>query len=257
MFSQFFNSNQTFRNFVNENNGTAYVINNGNNNNQRNQNNRQGGQTSSQGNQQRRPQASIHQHFIFFSPFTDLNNDGINFNPIFDETFFNFGAFPGDAFNNNFSSNFSSSFLDPLTRIIFVQNMTNQNHGNPPATQDVINKLKRVKMSETYCKKNDKGELEYPTCSVCLTETSKDEEACLLPCGHIFHTPCINKWLEIHNNCPICRFELTLEKIVYKPQQQIVNISTVDNDIVIEEIKPNEEDKPMGGYRDGDKMDLD
>ena len=160
-------------------------------------------------------QNTLRQEFGFFSPFQNqnINQGGINFNDIFDDSFLSFGAFPGNSFNSNFSSNFTSSFHEPMARIIFFQTMNNEPQGNPPATEEVIHLLKKIKMNEKFCKKNEKGDLEYPTCSVCLAETSQGEECLLLPCGHIFHSSCIEKWLKLHDNCPVCRFELTIEKV--------------------------------------------
>ncbi|KAM0934515.1 putative transcription factor C2H2 family [Dioscorea sansibarensis] len=43
-------------------------------------------------------------------------------------------------------------------------------------------------------------------CSVCLTEFSDGEILRRLPhCGHAFHVLCIDKWLKLHANCPVCR----------------------------------------------------
>ena len=42
------------------------------------------------------------------------------------------------------------------------------------------------------------------TCCICLEKMCK-EDAKAVPCGHEFHGNCINKWLETHKECPICR----------------------------------------------------
>jgi len=75
-------------------------------------------------------------------------------------------------------------------------------------------------MGEEYCKKDEKGVLEYPSCSVCLTQIEKDAETILVPCGHMFHEPCILKWLDIHNTCPVCRFELPTDDEDYERARQ-------------------------------------
>lgn len=44
------------------------------------------------------------------------------------------------------------------------------------------------------------------SCSICLGEFRQDEcIRVLAECTHIFHMACINKWLEHHPNCPLCR----------------------------------------------------
>ncbi|KAG9149915.1 hypothetical protein Leryth_009996 [Lithospermum erythrorhizon] len=56
-------------------------------------------------------------------------------------------------------------------------------------------------------KKNDEVD-SIMECSICLSSLEVDEVARILPnCKHLFHAECIDKWLEIHVNCPICRTE--------------------------------------------------
>lgn len=40
-------------------------------------------------------------------------------------------------------------------------------------------------------------------CSICLQEMTT-HSITALPCAHIFHTSCIQKWLQHHSTCPIC-----------------------------------------------------
>ena len=37
-----------------------------------------------------------------------------------------------------------------------------------------------------------------------------------MPCSHIFHEYCLIPWLEKHNSCPTCRFELETEDKEYE-----------------------------------------
>ena len=149
-----------------------------------------------------------------------------------------FNNFMGSNFTNNFFSNFRSSSNSNTfpsgANFFFFQNINvmNQPQGTPPASEDLINLLCKIKMNEKYCKRNQPNtDLEYPTCSVCLVDTAKNEECFLLPCGHIFHIQCIEKWLKMHNNCPVCRFELTVDKIkkFNKEQQDDIIIEPMEN----------------------------
>lgn len=43
-------------------------------------------------------------------------------------------------------------------------------------------------------------------CSICLDTFQPDHRTHeVTPCQHYFHAHCLNKWLESHNSCPICR----------------------------------------------------
>ena len=50
------------------------------------------------------------------------------------------------------------------------------------------------------------------TCAICLCEFEVGENVCALPCddGHIFHTKCIEQWLETNSMCPVCRTFIAL-----------------------------------------------
>lgn len=46
---------------------------------------------------------------------------------------------------------------------------------------------------------------ETPECAICSAAFAMDEEATVLPCGHLYHTLCARGWLGMHATCPICR----------------------------------------------------
>lgn len=43
-------------------------------------------------------------------------------------------------------------------------------------------------------------------CPVCLEAFGDDDGVKVVPaCGHVFHAPCIDRWLDVRNSCPVCR----------------------------------------------------
>lgn len=45
-------------------------------------------------------------------------------------------------------------------------------------------------------------------CAICLSNFDESDQVSGLPCSHLFHTECINQWLENTPRCPICRTDI-------------------------------------------------
>jgi len=78
--------------------------------------------------------------------------------------------------------------------------------GNPPASQNMIESLKKISIEQNHLD-------QFMDCSICKEEFKMSETVNQLPCVHIFHSECIQKWLKIHNQCPVCRYELVEKEI--------------------------------------------
>ncbi|KAJ4897058.1 NEP1-interacting protein-like 1 [Raphanus sativus] len=69
-------------------------------------------------------------------------------------------------------------------------------------TGDSLDRIPKVLITDTS------GEM-MVSCSVCLQDFQVGETVRSLPhCHHMFHLPCIDKWLEGHASCPLCRRDL-------------------------------------------------
>jgi hypothetical protein len=146
---------------------------------------------------------------FFTSPFTNRINHHSFHNEVFDPIFEMFGTSFNGVFRDNYSSNFRSNINENIINIIIQESFRNaQENKKPPVAKEAIERLNKFKLTEKHCKKNDKGEFEQPTCSVCLSEIKMEEETILVPCGHMYHSSCILEWFEKNNTCPVCRFEL-------------------------------------------------
>lgn len=45
-------------------------------------------------------------------------------------------------------------------------------------------------------------------CTICLSEYNLSEHVRRLPCMHLFHVHCVDKWLKQSKRCPICRIDI-------------------------------------------------
>ncbi|KAK9750759.1 hypothetical protein RND81_02G219600 [Saponaria officinalis] len=75
--------------------------------------------------------------------------------------------------------------------------------GQPPASKSAVEALPRVEIRE--------GDDERGECVICLEEFSVGNVVKEMPCKHGFHEKCIEKWLSIHGNCPVCRCKLPVD----------------------------------------------
>ncbi len=94
---------------------------------------------------------------------------------------------------NTLMMNFAGNLLSELVNIPVQENVV--------CTLDETekNKLEKVILENNLDK----------CCSVCMDELEKDNEVINLPCGHTFHSHCIEEWLSKYNyNCPVCKKEV-------------------------------------------------
>ncbi|KAI1312619.1 E3 ubiquitin-protein ligase znrf3 [Mortierella claussenii] len=68
----------------------------------------------------------------------------------------------------------------------------NASHALPETTEVVLIEIEREE-----------------TCSICLSEYVLDDRIRLLPCGHEYHTECVDVWLcRKSTHCPLCKYDL-------------------------------------------------
>lgn len=94
-----------------------------------------------------------------------------------------------------------------------MQNDPNR-YGTPPASEKSKKQLHKEKVTESN--KEEFGKLD---CSVCKENYKVDDTICKMPCEHIFHEDCLMPWLNQHNSCPVCRYELPTEDKDYEERK--------------------------------------
>eukprot|EP01057_Protomagalhaensia_wolfi_P000886 Protomagalhaensia_wolfi_Nauph_80__885@NODE_150_length_3412_cov_153_592647_g111_i0_p1_GENE_NODE_150_length_3412_cov_153_592647_g111_i0NODE_150_length_3412_cov_153_592647_g111_i0_p1_ORF_typecomplete_len330_score25_22zfRING_2/PF13639_6/3_8e03zfRING_2/PF13639_6/3_4e16zfrbx1/PF12678_7/1_9e11zfC3HC4_2/PF13923_6/2_3e09zfANAPC11/PF12861_7/5_6e02zfANAPC11/PF12861_7/1_3e07ProkRING_4/PF14447_6/5_3e03ProkRING_4/PF14447_6/4_7e07zfC3HC4/PF00097_25/1_2e06zfC3HC4_3/PF13920_6/1_2e06zfRING_11/PF17123_5/7_2e06zfRI len=98
-----------------------------------------------------------------------------------------------------------------------VQNDPNR-YGPPPAATQVRLSLPRELLNR---------EAAVGDCAICQESFQQGDLVTQLTpnrdiCGHKFHDQCLMPWLEKHNTCPICRFELPTDDLDYEARKAAV-----------------------------------
>jgi E3 ubiquitin-protein ligase RNF115/126 len=87
-------------------------------------------------------------------------------------------------------------------------------HGPPPASKAEVEKLVDQKVEAHML-------ASMTDCAVCKDEFEVGQAFKQLPCKHTFHPDCIMPWLEAHNTCPVCRYELPTDDVHYEQLRKI------------------------------------
>lgn len=83
-------------------------------------------------------------------------------------------------------------------------------YGTPPASKSVVEALPNVEVDEALLKS------ELAQCAVCKDDFEMGNVVKQMPCKHVYHDDCILPWLELHNSCPVCRYELPTDDPEYE-----------------------------------------
>jgi E3 ubiquitin-protein ligase AIP2 len=82
----------------------------------------------------------------------------------------------------------------------------------PPASKEVVAKLPVMTLTKEFLAKLEKD----AECAICKENLVAGDKMQELPCKHTFHPPCLKPWLDEHNSCPICRYELRTDDYAYE-----------------------------------------
>ncbi|GAB4842739.1 hypothetical protein Ancab_012714 [Ancistrocladus abbreviatus] len=87
-------------------------------------------------------------------------------------------------------------------------------YGTPPAVKSAVEGLPRIRVTQELL------DSDSSQCAVCKDEFELGTEAKQMPCKHVYHSDCILPWLELHNSCPVCRYELPTDDPDYEQRRR-------------------------------------
>jgi hypothetical protein len=116
------------------------------------------------------------------------------------------GPVSGGIYDANVDSMDHDELLELGERIGHVSRGAKQSTINELPTRKFVQKPKPVdeKTADTESKESD-----IMSCCICMIAFKTSEDVRTLPCLHIYHTKCIDKWLLRNRTCPICKFDIT------------------------------------------------
>ncbi|KAL7110986.1 hypothetical protein ACP275_05G060400 [Erythranthe tilingii] len=83
-------------------------------------------------------------------------------------------------------------------------------YGTPPAAKSAVEALPSITVDEALMKSD------LAQCAVCKDDFEMGTVVKQMPCKHVYHEECIMPWLELHNSCPVCRYELPTDDPDYE-----------------------------------------
>ncbi|KAL5993415.1 hypothetical protein ACLOJK_014340 [Asimina triloba] len=122
------------------------------------------------------------------------------------------GAPAGASLSSALGDYFIGPGLEQLIQQL-AENDPNR-YGTPPASKSAVESLPDIQISRELT------ESDSAQCAVCMNDFELGSGAKQMPCKHIFHSDCILPWLQLHNSCPVCRFELPTDDPEYERQMR-------------------------------------
>jgi len=121
-----------------------------------------------------------------------------------------------------------SSYEDILDHLM----QQHQPRGTPPTSKSFVDKLPKVFITQQQV--DQKME-----CAICKDSFKIGEETIGLPCQHLYHGDCILPWLQQHNSCPVCRYELPVDDLEYEKQRREMMEKTRKEHVIQEDLIQN------------------
>jgi hypothetical protein len=83
-------------------------------------------------------------------------------------------------------------------------------NANRGASQTIIeaNTLPYQYGKEKSERAQEEQEVEKETCRICLNDYENQEWVRRLQCMHLFHKNCVDQWLQMNKQCPLCRVDI-------------------------------------------------
>jgi hypothetical protein len=114
---------------------------------------------------------------------------------------------------------FLGVLVEQIMRSMAASGALNQPPPTRKASPEALDALPVVTVKEELC------DQDCPVCQDCFTE---GEKVVRMPCGHSFHRPCLQPWMQSHNTCPTCRYELDTTDESYNQQLQEGRAKKID-----------------------------
>jgi hypothetical protein len=78
--------------------------------------------------------------------------------------------------------------------------------------------------------RDDDGSGGRESCAICVTPFEAGEPCSVLPgCDHMFHRPCVAKWLRQRSTCPLCRANVVVGLSCVRSSSSSDNLNAAEN----------------------------
>lgn len=131
----------------------------------------------------------------------------------------------------------NSSYIDEQRETLFnfpsISNNVGQSYEQLRNLEDYKIPLKKKLLKKIKVERFSRAEVreDYTQCSICLCEFEESDRVRVLPCTHVYHRNCIDKWFDESVKCPVCnadiRDQLRKNNTKHKSRNSIVELEPI------------------------------